>query len=294
LTAVLVCILMVIYLPQEAAVAAEEPVNAAMYDVMILSSECDENSSACHGERVEHLVEYYGADWCEPCELIEHELDLLNSSNTFVIQHHPSPADASFLSDSRIRFVEEHRLLFLPSIVLDGEGLLSGSSQGLELSNALSIRETNYSGLSNVILNGSILSWEADRGDRVTVWRTDAVDHQNRNRTHPTLATAQLSFNATDEVGNISSILENENSTFVVILEQSGEYALVSDSLNPSIGIDVFDEAPSTAVKNAQSTPPSQVATLWTIVLVASLLPAIYMRYSIASKPPSAPLQQEE
>jgi hypothetical protein len=288
------CILVGVCLLNQGTVAAQEPVDASLYDVMILHSDCLENSSTCMGERVEHFVEYYGGDWCEPCELIEQEIDELNASNTFVLQHHPSPSDATFLSDSRIRFIEEHRLLFLPSIVVDGEGLLTGSSQGLELSNALSLRQTNYTGLSNVELNGSMLTWDSELGDRITVWRTDAVDHERRNRTHPFLATDSVVFNSSDQQGDVSAILENWNGSLVIVLERTGQYRLISDSTNPSIGINVFDEAPETDKKTSTERPPSQVATIWTVILIASLLPAFYLRYSIALKPPSEPTDQEE
>ena len=136
-------------LPSTTYASADEPIFATTHDAIIFDSSCL-NSTSCVGERVEHLVEYYGADWCEPCELIEEEIEALNRSDTFVIQHHPSVVDTSFLSASKLRFENEHRLLFLPSLVIDGEELLTGSSQALELSNVLSQRSTSFSGLSNI------------------------------------------------------------------------------------------------------------------------------------------------
>ena len=95
--------------------------------------------------------------------------------------------DETFLSESKLRFEQEHRLLFIPSLVIDSKGLLTGSSQALELSNSLSMRTSNFSGLENISISNGTLQWNSTVGDRVSVWRTDAVLHESRNRTHPTL-----------------------------------------------------------------------------------------------------------
>jgi hypothetical protein len=270
-------------LPSSVYTSAEEPTFASMYDVVVFDSSCF-NSTSCIGERVEHLVEYYGADWCEPCELIEDEIDVLNRTDTFVIQHHPSVVDDSFLSASKLRFENEHRLLFLPSLVIDGQGLLTGSSQGLELSNTLSQRSTSYSGLSEVELNNGSLTWQASQGDRVSVWRTEAMEHPDRNRTHPTLATGMMQFNASNESGNISSLLENFNGSLVVILEQAGTYRLVSDSTNTASGVELYDDSDMGQLIGTQGMSPGQRASLWTGILLAALAPAMYMRWNLSKQ----------
>ncbi len=270
-------------LPSSMHVAAEEPTFATMHDVVVFDSSCF-NSTSCVGERVEHFVEYYGADWCEPCELIEDEIDALNRTDTFVIQHHPSVVDASFLSASKLRFENEHRLLFLPSLVIDGQGLLTGSSQGLELSNALSQRSTSYSGLSEIELNNGSLTWQASQGDRVSVWRTEAIEHPDRNRTHPTLATDMMQFNASNGSGNISTLLEDFSGSLVVILEQTGTYQLVSDSTNLPGGVDLYDDSDAGQIIAPQGMSPGQRASLWTGILLAALAPAIYMRWNLSKQ----------
>jgi len=263
--------------------SADEPIFATTHDVIIFDSSCL-NSTSCMGERVEHLVEYYGADWCEPCELIEEELEALNRSDTFVIQHHPSVVDTSFLSTSKLRFENEHRLLFLPSLVIDGEELLTGSSQALELSNVLSQRSTSFSGLSNMKLVNGSLTWNASQGDRVSVWRTEAIDHPNRNRTHPTLATGMMQFNASNGSGNISNLLENFNGDLVVMLEQTGVYRLVSTSVNPAVGVELSDGTDTGQIIGTQGMSPGQRASLWTGFLIAALAPALYMRWNLSKK----------
>lgn len=271
-------------LPSSSHVSAEEPLFATMYDVVVFDSSCSD-STPCTGERVEHLVEYYGADWCEPCELIEDGIDALNRTDTFVIQHHPSVADASFLSASKLRFENEHRLLFLPSLVIDGQGLLTGSSQGLELSNALSQRSTSYSGLSDIELNNGSLTWQASQGDRVTVWRTEAMEHPDRNRTHPTLATDMMQFNASNGSGNISDLLEDFNGSLVVILEQTGMYQLVGDSSSPASGVELYDDTDTGKIVGTQGMSPGQRSSLWTGILLAALAPALYMRWNLSRQP---------
>ena len=276
-------------LPSSAHVSADEPVFATMYDVMIFDSSCL-NSSSCTGERVEHLVEYYGADWCQPCELIEKEIEALNRTDTFVMQHHPSVLDASFLSASKLRYEYEHRLLFIPSLVIDSEGLLTGSSQGLELSTVLSQRSTSFEGLTHVeLINGS-LTWQASQGDRVSVWRTEAMEHPSRNRTHPTLATSMMQFNASNGSGNVSSLLDNLNGSLVVMLEQGGVYRLVTDSSNPASGIELYDETELGKTIGTQGMSPGQRASLWTAILIATLLPALYMRWNLSKQA----IQEEE
>jgi hypothetical protein len=276
-------------LPSSTHVSADEPVFATMYDVMVFDSSCL-NSTSCTGERVEHLVEYYGADWCESCELIDEEIDALNRTDTFVIQHHPSVIDASFLSASKLRFENEHRLLFLPSLVIDGEGLLTGSSQGLELSNVLSQRSTFYEGLSDVELVNGNLTWQASQGDRVSVWRTETMEHPNQNRTSPTLATDMMQFNASNGTGNVSSLLENLNGSLVVLLEQTGVYQLVSDSSNPVSGVELNDETDTGQIIGTQGMSPEQRASLWTGILIVALAPALYMRWNLSKQV----IQEEE
>ena len=288
----LIAVIMATQIPLTTSSSTVDDESAGLYDVMIFDATCMHSSDPCDAERVVHLVEYYGADWCEPCELIENEMDMLNRSDTFVLQHHPSVVDESFLSASKLRFEYEHRLLFIPSIVIDGQGLLTGSSQGLELSNALSLRESNFSGMNNVSLSSGNLSWAASRGTSVSVWMTEAAPHPTRNRTHPTLATGMMQFNASDGFANISAMTSETGGKVVVLLEKTGVYRLVADSQNPTGGMDVYDGNTTGFETNADDVSPGIQAAVWTVVLIASLLPAMYMRWSISKQAPSA-LEEE-
>ena len=288
----LVVLVMASTLPHATSSSIDDAEFATLLDVLIFDAECTHSNTPCEGQRIQHLVEYYGADWCEPCELIENEMDQMNRSDTFVLQHHPSVVDESFLSASKLRFETEHRLLFIPSIVIDGQGLLTGSSQGLELSNALSLRSTNFTGLSNVSLLDGNLTWDAFGGDTVSVWITEATSHPTRNRTHPNLATGMMAFNSTAQYGNISSMMSGNEESIVVILEKTGTYRLVTDSQNPTGGFDVYDGNTSNADQNTNQRSPGLEASVWTVILILSLLPAIYMRWSISKQ--THPAQEEE
>ena len=270
--------------PAESTSNDNETAVASTFDVAIMDSDCLD-SDICEGVRIQHLIEYYGADWCEPCELIEQELSQINESDIFVLQHHPSVVDESFLSESKLRFDQEHRLLFIPSLVIDSKGLLTGSSQALELSNSLSMRTSNYSGLNNISISNGTLHWDSTIGNRLSVWRTDSVEHENRNRTHPTLATDVMQFNSSQSQANISQLLIDFNGTLVVILEQTGTYRLTSDSTNPTGAIDLSE--PEQTVDDTQQggLSPGTQALIWGVVLFALLLPAIYMRWKLSKQP---------
>ena len=73
---------------------------AKMYDVRTFDVDCVLGNETCASKETTHFIEYFSADWCEPCELVSQELKELNRTDTTIIQHHPSPADLHFYSDS--------------------------------------------------------------------------------------------------------------------------------------------------------------------------------------------------
>ena len=44
-----------------------------LYDVRIITAECLENAT-CEPTKPTHLVEYFSADWCEPCHEVSNQL----------------------------------------------------------------------------------------------------------------------------------------------------------------------------------------------------------------------------
>ena len=51
--------------------------DSSVLDVFFVDYPCE--SVTCEGVRAETLVEYYGADWCEPCESLELMIDSINT-----------------------------------------------------------------------------------------------------------------------------------------------------------------------------------------------------------------------
>ena len=112
--------------------------------------------------------------------------------NTVIIQHHASVFDHSYLNYSKFRFDNKFRLLFIPSLVLNGQGLLTGTSQILELNDALGGYQMNYSGIDNLSIENGILNWHSDSEYNITIWRLDSTPHEFENYSHPYLATPLL------------------------------------------------------------------------------------------------------
>ena len=93
---------------------------AKMYDVKTFEVDCALTNETCIANETTHFIEYFSADWCEPCELVSQELESLNRSDTIIIQHHPSPADLHFYSESNIRLYETYGFWGVPDVVLNG------------------------------------------------------------------------------------------------------------------------------------------------------------------------------
>ena len=94
---IVVVVLLVSLAPVNGAQAEEGTANGATLDVAVLTATCMENET-CEAHRPLHLVEYFSADWCEPCHQVSDQLQNLTDETTVVLQHHPSPQDATFFS----------------------------------------------------------------------------------------------------------------------------------------------------------------------------------------------------
>lgn len=203
----------------------EEPtyiIGAVYFD-----SECVLNTS-CVGQELEYLVEYYGADWCDPCESVEEET--IPDFDGLIVQHHPSPVDESFFSKSKIRFEQVYGLAGLPSFVVNGKGLLSGETQANSLDR--SITNTPYNPLNGFefisTANGSLF-WNATDGFEVKIWFLENVEHEFRNYTHQNLVSEEEIVNSTIGYHNLANYTNLSNgSGMVVILETSEPVELIS------------------------------------------------------------------
>ena len=82
-----------------------------------------------------------------------------NFNEIALIQHHPSVLDNSYLNHSKTVFEQEYRLLFIPSLVVNSNGLLTGSAQGIELNQSLANINTNFSGINDISIENGMLFW---------------------------------------------------------------------------------------------------------------------------------------
>ena len=107
---------------------------------------CEED--ACEADTSLRVVEYFGADWCEPCRPVEAMLDALEHPDVLVVRHAPSPQDAGFSNLSYQRFGGHYGLISLPAIVIDGYAVLTGETMTLRLEEALNATEEGRSNLT--------------------------------------------------------------------------------------------------------------------------------------------------
>ena len=111
----------------------------------------------CDGAMPLRVVEYFGADWCEPCRPVETMLENLTVEGVLVVHHRPSPADAAFSNASHLRFSTHYGLLGLPAIVIDGHALLSGETMALRIQEAL--EAIPWTPPTDATANLSLASW---------------------------------------------------------------------------------------------------------------------------------------
>lgn len=189
-------------------------------DVFFLDLPCDLNST-CEVSRPIHLIEYFGADWCEPCKSLELFLDTLDFNEIALIQHHPSVLDYSYLNHSKIVFEQEYRLLFIPSLVVNSNGLLTGSTQGIELNQSLANINTNFSGIDDISIENGILFWNTSTEHNLTIWRLEETVHEYHNRSLPYLAVERITVTNENHQYNISKLLNHSNGRLVFILQDN-------------------------------------------------------------------------
>ena len=261
--------------PAQASDQAQDAEQGALYDVRLVPATCLLGGE-CNITQPTHLVEYYGADWCEPCEPVADELQNLTSEQGFVLQHHASPSDATFLSASKLRYDHEFRLLFIPSLVVDGTDLLTGSRQAMDLNGVLNGSAPFSNDLDSLTANGTSLSWNVSGDQKVRVWYVEPTAHEIKDRIHPTLARAFAEVNASDGTLNTTVFNLNENGTLVVMVEDPGVRALNIASLAPTGAMDL-SEGDVDSTENTSNFGNGWWALGTMIALAATLTPALLM-----------------
>ena len=256
-----------------------ETTQGHLLDVRYLSYECL-TSSMCEPTQPDHLIEYFSADWCEPCLQVSDQLNNYSEPTSVILQHHPSTLDETFLSDSKLRFDIEYRLLFYPSIVVDGSFLLTGSRQAMDLNTTAANSTANWSGFDSIEYANGSLSWNASSGDVVRIWKLEPTPHTTLNRMHSNLARHLISvpLNGSSVPFDMSDLAEN--TSFVVMLENEGVRHLSAGSLAPTGLVDVspVDEMDTASVS---SMAPSSLALIVAAFLIALLTPAFILQRNV-------------
>ena len=268
----LTAVLLVSLVPASAQPTQEEANAGALLDVMVLSASCLSNES-CEAHRPAHLIEYFSADWCEPCQQVSDQLRVYSDPSVVILQHHPSPQDTTFLSDSKLRNDVDYRLMFYPSLVVDGSHLLTGTRQAMDLNLTLENQSNEWSGLEQVRLVNGTLQWNASINGTLAAWLVAPVPHETTGELHPSVAYRRLSASADAGELMLSADSWVDNTSVVVLLEREGVRALNVASLAPTGSLDPNDggqDLPERQRENRGTLP-----LLVGLALVLALLPAV-------------------
>jgi hypothetical protein len=247
-----------------------------LHDVLIIDLACIEENVSCAGWRPAHLVEYFGADWCDPCESVETQLNQRESDDTFVMSHHPSKSDLFWLNASNQRFANTFQLWGYPDLIIDGEGFLAGKTQSLELEMAISDSEVNLSGLTSANLqNGELFVNHSLSGQLIIeVW---TVANQAG------LVNLATNYSIIDEENNSVSV---DGDFLVILLSTPGIISTVSASSNPA-----HDLEPEGGIQSAdEALPKDNLDTILIItgLLILMVLPATWdLIKTIRQEPPN-------
>ena len=204
-----------------------------LLDIRVFSADCLVNSS-CDLHQPAQLIEYFSADWCEPCEQVSQQVNSLNGTDHFIIQHHPSNQDLTFLSESKLRFDLEYRLLFYPSLVVNGNHLLTGTRQAMDLNYTLENSTANWSGLESMSVENGTLDWNGSAEDVLRIWYIEPTPHTSEGRIHPHLARSSWELNSSVSSYNLSQFETSTSGSFAVMLERPGVRNLTVSSDAPT------------------------------------------------------------
>jgi len=249
--------------------AETSPTQGEFHEVAYFDLTCLQEGG-CQAQTPNHLVEYHASETCEPCFIVEEMFAERDDhpSDVLIIEHRPSPYDSEFVSESKIRFDQVHRIIGIPSLVIDGKGLLSGSSQAMELEQAL----TNHSNLNSSVLNYELtdrnLTWEPTSG-RILIIETLADGLHN--------VTGITEVNASLGIIEVKA----QEGLLVLIHETAGRYQLETWSDSIASGYEIQD-----GMEEEHSTiDRSVIAITVGVALVFLLIPALVMTWNIIRTP---------
>tara|TARA_B100000459_G_scaffold147379_1_gene116828 strand:- start:3279 stop:4178 length:900 start_codon:yes stop_codon:yes gene_type:complete len=285
----LVCILVLLVLiPTSTGHGTESDDEAAsIHDVKTFDVQCALTNDTCIASSTTHLIEYFSADWCEPCDLVSAELNALNRTDVAVLQHHPSPLDLHFLSDSKFRFETTYGFWGVPDLVLNGEGLLTGPSQSQELGLVLDNFSREWSGFTSISLNNGTLSWASDDGDEVHVWITENGEHEINNQDQINVVHHHMAIGSENQTLDISSFINENTTNIVVTLESPGRFELRSASTLSSQGYSLIDgESDQNSLEITKQGREYDMAIAVFGLSMAAFIPALIMYVRIVRNEP--------
>ena len=260
---------------------------ASIHDVKTFDVQCALTNETCIASSTTHLIEYFSADWCEPCDLVSAELNALNRTDVTVLQHHPSPLDLHFLSDSKFRFETTYGFWGVPDLVLNGEGLLTGPSQSQELGLVLDNFSREWSGFTSISLNNGTLSWASDDGDEVHVWITENGAHEINNQDQINVVHHHMAIGSENQTLDISNFINENTTNIVVTLESPGRFELRSASTLSSQGYSLIDEeSDQNGLEITKQGREYDMAIAVFGLSMAALIPALIMYVRIVRNEP--------
>ena len=108
------------------------------------------------------------------------------------------------LTDSKLRNDEDYRLMFYPSIVVDGDHLLTGTRQAMDLESVMENQTVSWTGLDDVMSTNGTLRWNASVNETLTVWLVGTHPARDNGRNPPFGGLPAL-FRRRSMLGNCSS-----------------------------------------------------------------------------------------
>ena len=244
-------------------------------DVIVVDLNCEENQTCV--SRPSHIVEYFGADWCDECPKVEEQLRNMTDDSVVTISHRPSTSDDFWLQESKDRFLEVYGLSGYPSVAVDGHYILAGPTQARELDTLISDYDSNYSGITNVSLTEDNITLGGNFTNMtVDIWTIKA------NETTTNLVTNHTNYSSTQTV-------DVEGDFLVIVLSKPGYIALASGSSMPANDY-IPDGGIDTIGKDGNSISGTTIVIITLLLLMISL-PATYQLFQVMR---STPQYEEE
>ena len=244
-------------------------------DVIVVDLNCEENQTCV--SRPSHIVEYFGADWCDECPKVEEQLRNMTDDSVVTISHRPSTSDDFWLQESKDRFLEVYGLWGYPTVAVDGHYILAGPTQARELDTLISDYDSNYSGITNVSLTEDNITLGGNFTNMtVDIWTINA------NETTTNLVTNHTNYSSTQTV-------DVEGDFLVIVLSKPGYIALASGSSMPANDY-IPDGGIDTIGKDGNSISGTTIVIITLLLLMISL-PATYQLFQVMR---STPQYEEE